>query len=342
MKKFIVSVLILMMIFALGACAGQTAEEPESISTPVTEDPATMEDDEGGDRFSKIKIGVGLAGEGAFYEQLKLDIKNQCDNMNYEPYIQTANSAEQQNQQIRDMLSKGVSAIVLDPVDVDSLESVLAECETQHVPVINIIDSINGIVSTLISPDFINIGKSAGRDAVELFGDSTGACLMLKTDYDSFNMQLMTDGFNQTIAKDKDVSLVSEQYVGDDEEDAYETVKAELVKQDLNINFIFAQSDALGKGALRAIKESNKDVKLVVFGGDMEIIDAAVKGKVHSAIFFGPAALASDAVFIADRFIKNENYSPPQFKELRIEAAQGEDAPQYYNEDAVYARIIGE
>lgn len=342
MKKLIVSVLILIIIFALGACAGQEAQKPESVPTPVMEDPATMEDDEGGDQFSKIQIGFSLAGEGSFYEQLKLDIKEECDELNYEPDIQTANTAEQQIQQIRDMLSKGVAVIVLDPVDVDSLESVLAECETQHVPVVNVINSINGIVSTLISPDFISIGKSAGRDAVELFGDSAGACMMLKTDYDSFNMQLMTDGFNETIANDKDVSLVSEQYVGDNEEEAYSVVKAELAKQDLNINFIFAQSDALGRGALRAINDTNKDVKLVVYSGDMTIIDAAVKGEVHSAIFFGPEVLARDAVFFADRFIKNENYSPPQFQELRIEAAQGEDASQYYNETAAYAQIVGE
>lgn len=342
MRKFIVSILILIMVFALGACAGQEVEKPESTPTPIMEDPASMEDDEGGDQFSKIQIGFSLAGEDAFYDQLKLDIQKECEVMNYQPNIQTAKTAEQQIQQIHDMLSKGVAVIVLDPVDVDSLESVLAECETQHVPVVNVIDSINGIVSMLISPDFISIGKSAGRDAVELFGESTGACMMLKTTYDSLNMQLMTDGFNQAIAKDKDVSLVSEQYVGDDEESAYNAVKAELAKQDLNINFIFAQSDVLGKGALRAIKEANKDVKLVVYGGDMSIIDAAVKGDVHSAIFFGPAALAKDAVFIADRFIKNENYEPPQFEELRIEAAQGDDASQYYNENAVYAQIVGE
>lgn len=230
--------------------------------------------------------------------------------------------------------------IVIDAVDVDSLESVLAECETQGIPVVNIIESINGLVSTLVTPDYLGIGRSAGGDAVELFGKSGTACMLIKGDYDSFSMQLMTDGFLEEIGKDKDVTLGAEEYSGNSEQRAFEAASKAIASEE--IGFIFAQSDILGLGALRAIEELESNITLVVFGGDMKLIEAAVAGKVHSVIFFGPKALAKEAVYVADRFVKNDTYEPPQYIEVKIEAAQQTDASRYFTDGGIYAQIIGD
>ena len=278
----------------------------------------------------------------AFYDQLTADITSECAQYGYAANIKTAEDAEQQTAQISAMLQTGAAVIVIDPVDVDALEAVLAECETQNVPVINVIDSINGLVSTLIAPDYISIGKSAGRDAVELFGSGDGNCMVLKTDYGSFTMQLMSDGFMEEIDKDRDVSLVSDQFCGDDEESAYIVTKAELLKDGSDINFIFAQSDSIGLGALRAIEELEADVKLVVFGADMRLVSAAAEERVvRSCIFFGPQNLAQQVLFVADKMIQSDAYEPNQYIELRIEAAEGTGAQKYVSDTAVYAQITG-
>jgi len=343
MKRLLIIIMIIAALAAFAACGAQ--EEPEAAQTPVPvstyDESASLQDDEGGEAYTQLEIGFSLAGVGAFYEQLVLDIERECGEMNYIAHIKTAATVEEQSEHIRNMLSTGVAVIAIDPVDVDALEQVLAECETQNVPVINIIDSINGLVSTLIAPDYISIGKSAGRDAVELFGSSDGNCMVLKTDYASFTMQLMSDGFLEEIDKDRDVSLISEHFCGDDEESAYFLTKAELLKEGSDINFIFAQSEAIGRGALRAIEELGSDIKMTVFGGDMTLISAVVEGKVHSCIFFGPAQLANETVFYADRFVKSESYDPPQYSELRIEAAQGSDADDYSGQGGLHAQIIG-
>lgn len=338
MKRFIAIILVIMMMLFFAACSApaEDAQPPETSNLVIQQDSSG---DDAEDEMSQKKIGFSLAGDDAFNQQLSKDIEAQCYDLNFEPVIKTASTAEEQSSQIRNMISTGVSVIVLDPVNVDELESALDECATHDIPVVNTVEMANGIVSTFITPDYMAVGKSAGRDAVELYGSSEGQCLLLKTKYDSFSMQLMTDGFIEEINKDKDVSLVDEQYCGEDEALAYEAAKAAISGGE--IDFIFAQNDTLALGALRAKEELKSEITLVAFGGDMKLISAAVEGTVHSCIFFGPKSLAQASLNIVDRFVKNAAFLPDQYIELRIEAAQGEDAPKYKTEDGLYAQIIG-
>lgn len=341
MKKLLIIGLVIIMIFALAACGQTKTQDVEALGTPTTlaiEQPTPMPDIV--EATQTDKIGFSLAGEGAFYDQLVLDIASESSALGFEADIKVAANAKEQVQQLYTMISTGADVIVIDAVDVDSLESVLAECETQGIPVVDIIESINGLVSTLITPDYLSIGRSAGRDAVELFGRSGTACMLIKGEYDSFSMQLMTDGFLEEINKDKDVTLGAEEYSGNSEQRAFEAASKAIASEE--IGFIFAQSDILGLGALRAIEERDSDITLVVFGGDMKLIEAAVAGKVHSAIFFGPKALAKEAVYVADRFLKNDTYEPPQYIEVKIEAAQQADASRYFIDGGIYAQILGD
>jgi autoinducer 2-binding periplasmic protein LuxP len=164
---------------------------------------------------------------------------------------------------------------------------------------------------------------------------SGGTCMLLNTEYDSLTMQLMSDGFKAGINGQSNISVVSEQYCGSDEKLAYSTVKAELAAKE--ISFIYAQDPALARGAMRAIEESGKDVKLAAFGGDMDIINAVSTGKAYACIFFSPGALAREAMSNADNFIKSGTYIPTQYTELSIVMAKQAEASGYYKEGAEYA-----
>lgn len=331
MKKLTLFICILALLMAMGACG----TEPASADVSATPS-ATLNPNDDVEQSALPQIGFSLAGEGAFYDQLKADIEAACASLNYEANIVTADSGDKQKRDISSMLSAGAAVIVIDPVEVDALEAVLAECETDGVPVINIIDSINGLVSTLISPDYIEIGKSAGQRAVSLYGEQQGKCLELKTDYDSFIMQLMSDGFISAIGEDSDVTLITEKYCGYDEEKAYEAVKNDLWLNDTN--FIFAQSAELGRGAIRAIGESGKEVSLVVYGGDMDIIEAVSSGAVDMAMFIDTAQIVQKAVANADSFIKDANHVPLQYEQLDITTVTADNVSDYLSIENLYAK----
>lgn len=335
MRKLTLFGLILSLLIVFGACGAQTATA--DISAPPSATPSGVDEVE---LPSQPQIGVSLAGEGAFYEQLTADFEAACTALNYEANIVAADSADKQKSDIMAMLSAGASVIVIDPVDVDALESELAECETDGVPVINIINSINGLVSTLVSPDYIEIGKSAGQRAVSLYGESQGKCLELKTGYDSFIMQMMSDGFNTAIGEDSDVTLITEKYCGNDEEKAYQAVKNDLWLNDAN--FIYAQSAALARGAMRAVQESGKDVSLVVYGGAHDIMEAVSSGAVNMTMFIDTAQIAQKALAEADSFIKDSNYQPAQYLQLEVFSVTADNVADYYQSGSLYAKAAAQ
>ena len=328
MRKQALLLFTAIMIVSFTACAAPAAVSVTPSATPVAVD--DIEQPKG------PQIGVSLAGEGGFYEQLSAEISAACASYGYEVSVVSADTGDKQKADIQAFLSAGVSVMVIDPVDVDVLETALAECDTDGVPVINIIDSINGMVSTLISPDYIEVGKAAGARAMALYGETGGACLELKTDYDSFIMQLKSDGFRTALGKDGKVTVAAEKYCGTDEEMAYESVKAELGLG--NVSFIFAHSATLAHGAIRAIGESGKDVSLVVYGADQEIMDALSSGVVDMALFIDPAQTAKLAITDADGFIKNSDYVPAQYQPLTVYAVTAENVAQYYTADNAYAK----
>ncbi len=328
MRKLTLLFLAAVLLLTVSACGAQPVD---SIAPSAT--PAAVDD---GEQSVGPPIGVSLAGESGFYEQLTADIGAACASLGYDVSIVSADSSGKQQTDIESFLAAGVSVIVIDPVDVDALEAALAECETEGVPVINIIDSINGTVSTLISPDYIDIGKSAGARAVALYGESGGACLELKTDYDSFAMQLKSDGFQSAISEDENVTLAAESYCGSDEEKAYESVKTQLGAG--SISFIFAQSAELAHGAIRAVEESGKEVSLAVYGGDQTIMEAVASGAVDTALFIDTAQIAKMAVADADSFIKNPAYAPAQYQKLDVFTVTAENVAEYYTAGSSYAK----
>lgn len=329
MKKFGLVSLMLAILLVLCACGG--SQEEEMPTGPI------IDESEGDHDYSRPQIGFSLAGSGAFYDQLKADIEQACERLNYQANIVIADTGDKQQRDIRSMLSVGVEAIVIDPVDVDVLESVLAECETEEVPVINIIDSINGRVDTLVSPDYLSVGRKAAQQAVSLFPDGGGFCLELKSDYDSFIMQLMSDGFIETINANETVTLAAEGYCGSEEEEAYQASKDAIAQK--SVNFIFAQNAALARGAIRAIEEAGGGIHLVVFGGDMELIKSVQAGQINAAIFFGTQQLVDIAVGVADEYVKSATYESELYIELKTDMVTADNVADYILDSLQYAQV---
>ncbi len=327
MKKLAAAAVIIITALTVCACGESPVDAQATVSAPVS---ATVAEDSAA---AKADVGFCLADRGAFSDKLIEDIESECASLKIKASVTEAASAGQQREDLSEMLNAEPSVIVVDPVDVDSLETELAECDVHNVQVINVVDPVNGKASMLISPNYTAIGEKAGQCALDALA-SGGGCMLLGTEYDSFTMQLMTDGFNSKVEGNGGISVVSEQFCGTDEEKAYETVKAELSK---DIAFIFAQSPELGRGAIRAVKESGKDVKIAVFGGDMDIIGAVSSGEAFAAIFCAPGALAREAVSQASQFLASESYVPPQYSEIPVTVVKQADAPSYYAEGEIYA-----
>ncbi len=330
MKKSIFF-LIILAILMLCACANEAEIGPEI--------------DEGDDEVivdPRIQIGFSLAGDGPFYEQLKIDIEQTCERLNYKPNILTADSAEQQQQDIMSMLSDGVKVIVINPVNGDKLETVLAECESAEVPVVSILREINGIYSSLISVEYKAVGEAAAQRAAELLSqqEEGGRCLILRSDYGSCSAQLLSDGFTDVVSENDKLTLVSETLGGSDEEEAYKQAKSKIAGE--GVNFIFAQNASLAKGAVRAVKESGKQVYIAVFGGEMDLIKSVAAKEIDMAMFYGSKELAEYSIGVANEFINSVTYEPAPYIGLTINTATADNAAGFISDSLLSAQTSKE
>ena len=336
MRKLGLLMLALVLALALSACGGGTAPSASLSPSAVQTANGNEEDDQ---PKEVVQIGFSIAGEGAFFDQLETDIEAACAAKGYSFSLMRPKTAQEQANDIAELLGSGISVLVIGPADVDGLETALAECESDGVPVINIIDSINGKVSTLVSPDYTQAGAYAAERADSLFGEAGVQCLELKSDYDSFVMQLLSDGFAGKLAENSKLTLVSEQYCSDDEEQAYLATKTELQSGDNSIGFIFAQSSPLARGALRAIQETGSAAKLAAFTGDMDLISAVASGVMDAAIFIGSEQLAGIAVDNAGQYLSNPSFAPEPFIQLELDVATADNATEYYSGELLHAQV---
>lgn len=328
MKKSTFFLIILAALALLSACETDAENGPEGIDDPVdivVDDPP-------------IQIGFSLAGEGDFYKQLTIDIEQLCERLNYTAGIMTAASAEQQQRDIRSMISKGAQIIVIDPVNGDMLESVLAECESDDVHVVSILREINGIYSTLISVDYKYIGEQAAKHASTLFAqqEEGGRCLILRSDYNSCASQLLSDGFIDVADDDPKLTLVSET-LGGGEEEAYK-ITNDIIDGE-GVNFIFAQNAEFARGALRAAYNRAKKIYIVVYGGEMDLIKSVASGGIEMALFGGTKELAEYSMGVANEFINSATYEPVPYMGLTVNIATSENAADFISESLLTAQV---
>lgn len=328
MKKNILIFIILAMLMLISACAKVAETEPglDDEGDDVVDDP-------------RIQIGFSLAGEGDFYNQLKIDIEQLCERLNYKVSVLTAASAEQQQRDIKSMISLGAQVIIIDPVNGDMLESVLAECESDDVHVVGILREINANYSTLISAEYRAIGEAAADRAAMLFSEQEepARCLILRSDFRSCASQLLSDGFTGVVSANDKLILVSETLVDNDEEEAYKEAKSKINSE--GVNFIFSHDASLARGALRAVKESGKQVHIVVFGGEMDLIKSVASGEIEMAIFIGTKELAEYSIGVANEFINSVTYEPVPYIGLTINTVTSENAAGYISESLLSAQV---
>ena len=131
MKKVLLILLSIFVIAALGACAttpAAPAAEAPAAEAPAAEAPAA----------SGITVGVAMPTQSLQrWNQDGANMKAQLEAAGYTVDLQYANNdINTQLQQLENMLTKGVNALVIASIDGSALTDVLAKAGEQGVPVI--------------------------------------------------------------------------------------------------------------------------------------------------------------------------------------------------------------
>jgi ribose transport system substrate-binding protein len=203
---------------------------------------------------------------------------------------------EDQIKVVEDFISRGVSGIVLAPLDDMALRVPVRNAVRGGIPVV-IIDSdlkSQDHVSFVATDNFKG-GQMAGKELARLIGGK-GKVVMLRYAEGSASTTNRESGFLDAIKGFPDIKVVSDnQYGGATTETAYrasENLLAPLSNADgsLNIDGIFCCNESTTFGMLRALQDSKQagKVKFVGFDSSAKLVEALQNEQIHGLILQDP------------------------------------------------------
>lgn len=297
-------VLILMLIVALTAMgfAGCSAKDDSAASGKVGLIISTLNNP----FFVSLKEGAEAQAASLGLELIVLDSQN-------DPAKELAN--------MEDLLTKGVSVILINPTDSDAVGNAIKAANDKNIPVITLDRGANqGTVVTHIASDNLAGGVMAGEYIVEQLGGK-GKVVELEGIAGTSAARDRGQGFNEAIAK-SDIEVVAKQ-VADFDRTKGLSVMENILQAEPEINAVFAHNDEMALGALKAIEASGRDIMVVGFDATDDAVMAVNEGKMAATVAQQPNLIGSLGVDAAKKVIDGEKldaYIPVALKLITNEA----------------------
>jgi ribose transport system substrate-binding protein len=197
---------------------------------------------------------------------------------------------------VEDFITRGVSGIVLAPLDDAALRAPVTNAVRSGIPVV-IIDS--GLKSddyvSFVATDNYRGGRLAGEHMAKLLGGK-GRVVMLRYQEGSASTMNRERGFLDAVAEHPGIEVVSaNQYGGATTESAYqasENLLAPLKSADgtLLIDGIFCPNESTTFGMLRALQDAGLagKVRFIGFDSSIKLVEALRKGEIDALVVQNP------------------------------------------------------
>lgn len=197
---------------------------------------------------------------------------------------------------VEDFISKGVSGIVLAPLDDTALRAPVASAAKNGIPVVIFDSGLQGEdYVSFVATDNFKGGKIAGEYLAKIIGGK-GNVILLRYNEGSNSTMERERGFLEAMAANKGIKVVSSnQYGGVTPESSYkasENLLSRFKKPDgsLDIQGIFCPNESTTFGMLRALEDGGfaGKVKFVGFDSSKQLIDGMKKGEIQGLVLQNP------------------------------------------------------
>ncbi|MEU6590029.1 substrate-binding domain-containing protein [Streptomyces sp. NPDC046881] len=235
---------------------------------------------------------------------LEKRIRELCDDCRVEHANARGDVAIQQ-EQMESLITEGVDAILLVPVDARSLAASVRKAHAAGVPVISYDRLAEGPISGYVSFDGEEVGRLQGRALLKAMGDKAhgGRIVMMNGDPADPNAVAFKRGALSVLKGKVEIAK------------AYDTLqwRPEVANMNMsgalsalgagNIDGVYAANDGLAAGSITALKANKVHPLPPVTGQDAELaaVRRIVAGDQYETVYkpFGPEAAAGGAMAVA-------------------------------------------
>ena len=238
------------------------------------------------DEAESYKIGFSQATMASpFYVTMVDEFEKYCEENGVEPMAISADEdVQKQNQDIMDMIAAGIDALILNPINLESVQTGIDACVEAGIPVITVDRMASSGGTAVVKRDNKEMGRLVGERLLEELGGAEaaeGTIIELQGTAGDQVMMDRRDGFESAFEGVDGITIV--QSVNCD----YVRAKAVVAAQDLiqanldnNIVAIYGHNDDMAIGGMQAAQEAGLEGVLICgVDGLMEAVEAIANGE---------------------------------------------------------------
>lgn len=255
-----------------------------------------------------LRVGVTLLTKShPFYQELEAAMKQTAERRGIKLNIQSAEfRMEDQQAQIENFITQQVDAMVICPVDSDTIGGAIRRANRAGIPVFTADIAANeGDVVCHIASDNVAGGRVAGEYMAKLLNGS-GKIIII--DHPKvMSVVDRTRGFVEAISKYPRIKIAARP-PGDGERTVSMNVMENMLQSHPDIDGVFAINDSTALGALAALRQSKRDdIVIVGYDGDPEARDEILKGSALKADAVQyPRKIGSTTIEMAANYLSGE------------------------------------
>ncbi|WP_165066592.1 substrate-binding domain-containing protein [Marisediminicola senii] len=255
-------------------------------------------DDAGGGGDDLTTVGfVAVGPEGAWRQANEANIQDTfTTDAGFELKYAPATNLDQKSQidAFTSFVDEGVDVILLSATEGSGWEDSLERAQEAEIPVILIDRGIEpddtDLYVTRIAPDNISVSESVAEWALEQFPDG-GNYFTLEGPAGVSVVNERNEGFT-SVVDGTSLSSLGAQTANWSTEEAKSVFETVLKSNNNDVQFVFAQNDEMGLGAIQAVEEAGLvpgvDVKIATIDGTQGALEALAEGKLSFVAEYNP------------------------------------------------------
>ena len=224
--------------------------------------------------------------------------------------LDAANDAAKDVSNMEDLLSRGVDAILYNPVDSDAAPAVVELANKAGVPVITIDRSSNGgeVVSHIASDNVFG-GKIAGEYIISLLPDG-GEIAEIQGQAGASAAKDRGEGFHLAVDTIENIKVVSSQIGNWDRTQAL-SIMENVMLANPDVKAVFCHNDVMALGVVEACQQAGRsDIIIVGFDADKDALTAIEEGTMMATVQQLPDQMGIIGVQSAVDFLAGKTVEP--------------------------------
>ncbi len=260
---------------------------------------------------AKIKIGFVLSTlQEERYQKDQKYFMEEAARLGFEPVVVAAdNNSQTQTAKVENLLSQGVKALVIQPVNSKAAANLVQLAHEDKVPVVAYDRLISDApVDFYVTQDSVKVGVLEAEAAVKATGGKGNYVILMGQAGHSVANDI-EKGIESVLAKNPNVKIVlKKSHESWSPQQAMATVENALTQNGNKIDAIIAHNSGMANGAVQALKAQKLAGKVFVAGADADL--AAIKnineGTQSFEVLKDIAPLAKASADIAFKLAKGE------------------------------------